>query len=506
MGQGSNKMQRLIAEIAIEAALNDKVGYVSPHSSFNDELQATSSKRPKDITKDCASDCSGCTCVVVAAGRYIAGHGWQNPGLNSSSFSGITSYGFKDMGKLAKDDLLPGDLLQYSGHVNINVSVGKNQLDKWSDPLQEEQAAQAANTNSTGNTNSGLNSNEDGSNVSIFGDSITVGSKEEILKLLPNASIDAAENRQFSASMENVRNARKIVVYALGTNTDYLTQNLVQQVVDKAGKERIVIFLTNFSTNGKPNFTSNNAIFKKVAEQNSNVFLGDWAAEANASTDFFDNVHPNATGRVKFAQVIANAVHGSNNGGSTTTSQSGQNTTYPAGSGSLSNFTSKSYGMDGFILPIEGGYSINSVVGKRSGVGSSYHPGTDIGTRPNAGESGRKALACFNGVVKETYWSDSYGYCVILQLSNGFYAQYSHLESISVKAGQQISGGQQVGIVGCTGSGAGADKKSGYKTGGRIHICFKVAKGGYFYHHEKGKFDKFENFKSTKPRIINHAK
>ncbi|CAM5404118.1 hypothetical protein SVIOM74S_09011 [Streptomyces violarus] len=56
------------------------------------------------------------------------------------------------------------------------------------------------------------------------------------------------------------------------------------------------------------------------------------------------------------------------------------------------------------------------------------------------------------GTVVSAGWGGAYGNPVVLKLNDGSYAQYAHLSSLSVSAGQTVSGGQQVGLSGATGN------------------------------------------------------
>lgn len=49
-------------------------------------------------------------------------------------------------------------------------------------------------------------------------------------------------------------------------------------------------------------------------------------------------------------------------------------------------------------------------------------------------------------------WGGAYGNQVVIQLADGHYAQYAHLSSLSVSAGQAVTEGQQVGLSGATGN------------------------------------------------------
>ncbi|MFE9925455.1 peptidoglycan DD-metalloendopeptidase family protein [Streptomyces sp. NPDC005774] len=81
---------------------------------------------------------------------------------------------------------------------------------------------------------------------------------------------------------------------------------------------------------------------------------------------------------------------------------------------------------------------------------SGYHTGVDF-----AIPTGTSLKAVGAGTVVSAGWAGSYGNQVVIKLNDGRYAQYAHLSSLSVSAGQAVSGGQQVGLSGSTGNSTG---------------------------------------------------
>src|SRR5690606_20097403 len=57
--------------------------------------------------------------------------------------------------------------------------------------------------------------------------------------------------------------------------------------------------------------------------------------------------------------------------------------------------------------------------------------------------------------VASAGWAGAYGNQVVIKLDDGHYAQYAHLSSLSVSAGQAVTAGQQVGLSGSTGNSTG---------------------------------------------------
>ena len=63
----------------------------------------------------------------------------------------------------------------------------------------------------------------------------------------------------------------------------------------------------------------------------------------------------------------------------------------------------------------------------------------------------KPALAADGGTVVYSGWNGGYGYYVRIRHSSGLETAYAHLGSLSVVKGQQVSRGQQVGLIGNTG-------------------------------------------------------
>ncbi|MFJ8538249.1 LysM peptidoglycan-binding domain-containing M23 family metallopeptidase [Streptomyces sp. NPDC093591] len=78
---------------------------------------------------------------------------------------------------------------------------------------------------------------------------------------------------------------------------------------------------------------------------------------------------------------------------------------------------------------------------------SGYHTGVDFVT-----PTGTALKAVGAGTVVSAGWGGAYGNQVVIQLADGYYAQYAHLSSLSVSAGQSVTAGQQIGLSGATGN------------------------------------------------------
>ncbi|MFI1564828.1 peptidoglycan DD-metalloendopeptidase family protein [Streptomyces sp. NPDC020490] len=101
----------------------------------------------------------------------------------------------------------------------------------------------------------------------------------------------------------------------------------------------------------------------------------------------------------------------------------------------------------GYTLPVSGagvgtGYRVAG-----SMWSSGYHTGVDFVV-----PTGTSLKAVGAGTVVSAGWGGAYGNQVVIQLSDGYYAQYAHLSQLSVSAGQTVTAGQQIGLSGATGN------------------------------------------------------
>ncbi|MFE9042329.1 peptidoglycan DD-metalloendopeptidase family protein [Streptomyces sp. NPDC007818] len=103
----------------------------------------------------------------------------------------------------------------------------------------------------------------------------------------------------------------------------------------------------------------------------------------------------------------------------------------------------------GWVAPVSGGVS-TPYRASGSMWSSGYHTGADF-----IASSGTTVRAVGAGTVVSAGYSGAYGNEVVIQHADGNYSQYAHLSSLSVSAGQSVSGGQQIGLSGSTGNSTG---------------------------------------------------
>ncbi|GGZ63640.1 M23 family metallopeptidase [Streptomyces bluensis] len=114
----------------------------------------------------------------------------------------------------------------------------------------------------------------------------------------------------------------------------------------------------------------------------------------------------------------------------------------------------------GFVLPVEGASVGTAYKTAGSMWSSGYHTGVDFVV-----PTGTSLKAVGAGTVVAAGWGGAYGNQVVIQLADGHYAQYGHLSSLSVSAGQSVSEGQQIGLSGATGNVTGPHLHFEIRTG-----------------------------------------
>lgn len=133
------KVALKLAQLAIDAALNDHIGYdQSQNRTYLAQLK-TVGWEPSKITVNCEADCSAGVCANVTAAGYLRGiKALQNhTGTYTGNMrSALTKAGFNlltDSKYLTSGDyLLPGDILLNDGHhTATNVTIGKKVKSYW---------------------------------------------------------------------------------------------------------------------------------------------------------------------------------------------------------------------------------------------------------------------------------------------------------------------------------------------------------------------------------------
>lgn len=81
---------------------------------------------------------------------------------------------------------------------------------------------------------------------------------------------------------------------------------------------------------------------------------------------------------------------------------------------------------------------------------SGYHTGVDFPV-----PTGTPIKAVADGCVVSAGWAGSYGNQVVIKHDDGEYSEYAHLSRITVRAGDKVKAGQEIGLSGSTGNVSG---------------------------------------------------
>lgn len=138
-------------------------------------------------------------------------------------------------------------------------------------------------------------------------------------------------------------------------------------------------------------------------------------------------------------------------------SNPGNDNSQETGSGNKAN-------VDGFIWPCPSSTRITSTFGNREQPtegASTYHKGLDIGA-----STGSEIVAAAGGSVVTAAYSVSAGNYIMLYHGDGIYTVYMHCSKLLVSAGDQVSQGQKIALVGSTGVSTGAHLHFGVSVNG----------------------------------------
>jgi predicted esterase len=216
----------------------------------------------------------------------------------------------------------PTTLIEYyTPYIGIPYQGTKQRRD-FAKEFYEEYSGRGVSSKSSGA--------ETGKNLTVIGDSITVGAKTAFKEIFPDLSdsdIDGRISRPWSEGIEIAKTMHKnsIVVFALGTNSPNLTSNNIEEAISAIGQDKTIVFVTNFTNNDT--YNSNNELFKEYAKNYSNILVADWAEAANKDVSKYlnsDYIHPTAEGSKVFVQTIKDIIDGNVNTDSCTNTVGGE--------------------------------------------------------------------------------------------------------------------------------------------------------------------------------------
>ena len=97
-------------------------------------------------------------------------------------------------------------------------------------------------------------------------------------------------------------------------------------------------------------------------------------------------------------------------------------------------------------LPVAS-YHLTAGFGESSGLWANTHTGLDF-----AAPTGTPVVSVANGTVRSADYSGAYGNRIVIGLEDGTEIWYCHLSAFNASVGEEVTGGEQIGLVGATGN------------------------------------------------------
>lgn len=154
---------------------------------------------------------------------------------------------------------------------------------------------------------------QSGKGITVIGDSVILGVKPYLEKLLPGIAVDGEVGRQLSEAQDTIDahikagDMGELVILELGTNGPAGEKRL-KKLLDSIGKDRTILIVnTRVPRKWQDDV---NDLLKDAAAEYDNATLVDWYSASEGKTEFFgkDGVHLNRKGGEFYAEMLAKAV------------------------------------------------------------------------------------------------------------------------------------------------------------------------------------------------------
>ncbi len=150
--------------------------------------------------------------------------------------------------------------------------------------------------------------------IAAIGDSVMLGSKEELEKRIGPGTVDAIVSRQFLHAPELVTALLErdippqVIIIGLGTNGP-VQQRHFDEVMEIAADVPRMVFINAHVPTRNWEAETNRQLAEGV-ERYDNAVLVDWFTPMEGRSDMFaaDNFHPKQAGRVIYADLVAEAI------------------------------------------------------------------------------------------------------------------------------------------------------------------------------------------------------
>lgn len=200
---------------------------------------------------------------------------------------------------------LPADVAEA-----IGIADGGPTEVSLDDPADESPSTPEPSSSASSDGTPGTNAN---GRVSAIGDSVMLGARETLKKVIPGTKVDAAVSRFPGAFVGKLKRYAKqgklapTVVLHAGTN-GVMPEAMLREMLDTlADTPRVVVLTTSMPRSWR---APNNKVIASVVPDYPNAVLVDWYAESKDHPDWFasDGIHLTPTGARAYAKLIKTAV------------------------------------------------------------------------------------------------------------------------------------------------------------------------------------------------------
>lgn len=150
--------------------------------------------------------------------------------------------------------------------------------------------------------------------VVLVGDSVMLSASDQIMNVLPSATINAEVGRhlgQEQAPLQEILDdgaVHQTVVAGLGTN-GILYDFAIEELIALIGEERSIFFINAYCPTLEWE-QSNNSYLTTLPQKHANVTIIDWYSLASQHPEWFfsDSTHPNEEGSKAYAELIRSSL------------------------------------------------------------------------------------------------------------------------------------------------------------------------------------------------------
>ncbi|UNX54270.1 acyltransferase [Georgenia sp. TF02-10] len=179
--------------------------------------------------------------------------------------------------------------------------------------IEEAQAALDAAQSAAAKPATGDFSMPTGEDITGFGDSIVVTSKDGLEQRFPGIMLDARSIRQWPDGEAAVEarlaegSVRRAVFLDFGTNAGVNDEALVRRVLDALGEDRMIVVVNLYG--GSEWVPAANETLERIVADYPNAIIADWHGAISAQPGLLqaDGIHPGIEGAHLYADVVADA-------------------------------------------------------------------------------------------------------------------------------------------------------------------------------------------------------